>query len=124
VIPTTPATSTVQPIQSAQPVQENVTETTRFKAGVGAGAAALGVLLLILGYCLWARKSGKKRLWPTKKSDVDAIPQPKPPPLDTPYVPQRIASPVTAKSVTSAGSRYELRPLAARLEHDVYQSEM
>ncbi|KAH0537542.1 hypothetical protein FGG08_005677 [Glutinoglossum americanum] len=113
VVHTTPATSAVQPSQSpsAPPVQPKL--TSKAKIGLGVGVGVLGALLLFaITYYLFTRMTGRKPgvgLWIRKNPSLDATPQPNKPPINTPYIPERFASPPPGSEI-SGSSPYDLPP--------------
>lgn len=68
--------------------------------------------MIAIAYIIWLRKIGKNPfagLRIRQKPSSDAIPQPAEPPVDTPYIPKKFASP-TQTLYVPGGSRSDLPP--------------
>ena len=111
------------PSPSVQPVQPKL--TTKAEIGLGVGVVIGALLLFAMAYCFWPRKTGRKPvagLWTRKTPSLDATPQPNQPPINTPYIPERLMSPPPT-SEASEGSRHDLPP-GQGFAQTRYQSQM
>jgi hypothetical protein len=82
-------------------------------------------LLAIIAFCFRVRKNGRRPVagfWGRKPPSLDITPLPNQPPINTPYIPERLASPPPTSEI-SGMSRYELLP-GQGFAQTLYQSQM